>query len=253
MSLHRSLSMHSAREAVPRRPSRRHVSLILLSMAALTIGTCAAAQAASDPKLDRVLSAMDKAAAAFRSAEAAFEWDQFQKVVNDTDVQKGKVYYRRQGGDIQMAADITDPDKKSVLYSEGKISIYQPKIEQVTQYDATKNRAALESFLVLGFGGSGHDLLDAYEVKYAGSEQAGGVNAEKLELVPKSATVRNNVERIVLWIDPARGVSVQQQFFQPGGDYRLTKYSDIKVNEKIPDTAFKLKTTGKTKTVAPQG
>ena len=57
----------------------------------------------------------------------------------------------------------------------------------------------------------------------------------------------------LLWIDPARGVSVQQQLVEPSGDYRLTKYSDIEVNQKIPDTVFKLKTTGRTKTVSPQG
>ena len=71
-----------------------------------------------------------------------------------------------------------------------------------------------------------------------------GMDAAKLELVPKAAKVRNNVDHIVLWIDPARGISVQQQFFfGPSGDYRLAKYSEIKVNEKIPDAVFKLKTT----------
>jgi len=229
------------------------VVLGLIVLSVLMVPVYLSAQSAGDPKLDHVLSAMDKNAAAFRTAEADFEWDQFQKVVNETDVQKGEVHYRRQGKDIQMMADISDPDKKTVLYSDGKISIYQPKIEQVTQYDAAKNRSALESFLVLGFGGGGHDLLNSYDVKYAGSEQVGSVNAEKLELVPKSASVRNNVERILLWIDPARGVSVQQQFFQPGGDYRLTKYSNIQLNQKISDNVFKLKTTGKTKIVSPQG
>jgi len=228
------------------------VLMAVLSLAGLVAPTCARAQSA-DPKLQSVLAAMDKASAGFRSAEANFEWDQYQKVVNDTDIQKGKVYYRRQGSDIQMAADITEPDKKSVLYSEGKISIYQPKIEQVTQYDATKNRAALESFLVLGFGGTSHELMNSYDVKYAGAEAIAGIQAEKLELVPKSPAVRNNVERIVLWIDPARGISVQQQFFQPGGDYRLTKYSDLQLNQKISDSAFKLKTNAKTKMVSPQG
>ena len=51
---------------------------------------------------------------------------------------------------------------------------------------------------------------------------------------------------IILWIDPARGVSLQQQFFQQGGDYRLSKYSDIQLNRKIPDSVFKLKTDNKT-------
>jgi hypothetical protein len=50
---------------------------------------------------------------------------------------------------------------------------------------------------------------------------------------------------IVLWIGVG-GVSVQQQFFQQGGDYRLSKYSDIQLNHKLPDSVFKLKTDGKT-------
>jgi outer membrane lipoprotein-sorting protein len=228
------------------------VVVAVLSFPFLMAPLGARAQSA-DPKLESVLAAIDKASAEFRSAEANFEWDQYQKVVNDTDVQKGKVYYRRQGSDIQMAADITEPDRKSVLYRDGKISIYQPKIEQVTQYDATKNRAALESFLVLGFGGTSHDLMNSYVVKYSGSEPIAGINTEKLELVPKATAVRNNVERIILWIDLARGISVQQQFFQPGGDYRLTKYSSLQLNQKISDNAFKLKTNAKTKIVSPQG
>jgi outer membrane lipoprotein-sorting protein len=203
--------------------------------------------------LERVLAAMDKAAAGFRTTEADFVWDQFQKVVNDHDTQNGKVYFRRQGQEIQMAADITEPAKKYVLFSSGKVQVYQPGINQVTEYNIVKNRAELESFLVLGFGGSGRDLVKQYEVKYLGSESAQGVNAEKLQLIPKSVKVRNNVERILLWIDPARGISVQQQFFEPSGDFRLTKYSNIQLNQKIPDAVFKIKPDGKTKTVSPQG
>ena len=103
--------------------------------------------------------------------------------------------------------------------------------------------------------GSGHDLLKSYDVRLLGSEALNGVNAEKLELIPKSERLRNNfIARILLWIDPARGISVQQQFFQPQGDYRLTKYSEVQVNgKKIPDEVFKLKTTGKTQTVSPRG
>jgi outer membrane lipoprotein-sorting protein len=203
--------------------------------------------------LERVLAEMDAAAKNFRSTEANFVWDQYQKVIDETDTQKGKIYFRRQDGEIQMAADIAEPDKKYILYSGGKVQVYQPKIDQVTEYNPGKNRSDLESFLVLGFGGSGHDLLKSYEVKSLGSETVNGTAAAKLELIPKSPRLRNNIARILLWIDPARGVSVQQQFFEPSGDYRLAKYSDIQVNQKLPDNIFKLKTTGKTRVVSPQG
>jgi outer membrane lipoprotein-sorting protein len=225
------------------------LTAIIVSVLLAPIGRAQANSAG----VERVLAEIDTASKSFRSAEASFVWDQYQKVIDETDTQKGRIYFRRQDGEIQMAADISEPDKKYILYSGGKVQVYQPKIDQVTEYNPGKNRSDLESFLVLGFGGSGHDLLKSYDVKSLGSETVGGVEAAKLELIPKSARLRNNIARILLWIDPARGVSVQQQFFEPGGDYRLAKYSDIQLNQKLPDNAFKLKTTSKTKVVSPQG
>jgi outer membrane lipoprotein-sorting protein len=226
---------------------------IVLAAAAWFCVTCTFAAAQADPNLQKVLSQMDSAAANFRSAQADFVWEQYFKVVDDHDSQKGTVYYRRSGKDIQMMADITEPPKQ-VLFTGGKVEMYEPKLKRVTTYEAGKNREAMESFLVLGFGGSGRDMLKTFEVKFVGNENVAGVNAAKLELVPKSERVRGIFAKIWLWIDPAQGISVQQQFFEPSGDYRLARYSNLKLNQKIADSAFKLKTTGDTQFVSgPKG
>lgn len=203
--------------------------------------------------LEAALNAMDKAAANFHTAECDFVWDQYQRVVDDHDLQNGVMYFRRQGDDVQMAADITSPVKKYILFTGNLVSVYQPSIEQVTEYNPGKNKADVESFLVLGFGGRGHDLEKSFDVNYAGMEEVQGVNADKLELTPKSARVKSMFQTITLWIDPARGVSVQQKFLEPSGDYRLTKYSNIAINHKISGDVFKLKTTGHTKVIRPNG
>jgi len=214
----------------------------------------ASAQTPDSDELQRVLSKMDQVAANFRTTQAAFVWNQYQKVVDETDTQKGTVYFRRSGNEIQMAADISDPTSpKYVLFTDSKVEVFQPRIDQVTRYNTGKDRATIESFLVLGFGGSGRDLVRSFDVKYLGTEKVGGVDTANIELVPKSSKVRNTFDHIWLWIDPSRGVSVQQQLFEPSGDYRLAKYSDIQLNQKIPDSAFRLKTTPKTKVVSPQG
>ncbi len=215
------------------------------------------ASAASDTgkaDLEKILSQMDRLAEkpSFY-ASANFVWDQYQKIVDETDTQKGKVFYRRNGNDVQMAADVTEPDPRYVLVADGKIQLYQPKIDQITVYNAGKNREAFESFLLLGFGGGGHEMSKSFDVKYLGTEKIAGIDAAKLDLVPKSDRVRNTFAHIVLWIDPARGVSVQQQLFEPSGDFRLAKYSDIQLNQKVPESVFKIKTTSRTRTVAPQG
>ena len=57
--------------------------------------------------LEAVLNQMDSVAAQFRSAEADFTQDLYQKVVNETDTQAGKVYFRRTGkGETQMSANM---------------------------------------------------------------------------------------------------------------------------------------------------
>ncbi len=215
----------------------------LLLNAVVVVFCCAFAVAQAtggNAQLEKVLNEMDKAAAGFKTAQADFVWDQFTKVVNDHDNQKGTIYFRRESKGVQMAADITQPAKKYVLYVGNTVKVYQPGIDQVNKYDVGKNKADIESFMVLGFGGSGHDLLKSFDVKYGGTEKIGNVDAQKLELTPKSQSLRNNFSRIELWIDPATGMSVQQQLFSPNGDYRLAKYSNIKRNEKISDTVFKL-------------
>jgi outer membrane lipoprotein-sorting protein len=196
---------------------------------------------------------MDTAAANFHTAQADFVWDQYQKVVDEHDLQKGTVYYRRAGENIEMMAEIKEPDPKFVLYKDGKLQIYQPKIEQVMEYPTAANRSEIESYLVLGFGGSGQDLAKSFEVSYQGEESIDGIATWKLQLIPKSEKMRNNFSKIFLWIDLNRGISVQQQFLQTQGDSRLAKYSAIRMPAKIGNDVFRLKTTGKTQFVSPRG
>jgi outer membrane lipoprotein-sorting protein len=239
--------------------ARGRFGLLVLCLAlgaALTAGGFAAApgsEPAQAPSLETVLNQMDTAAASFQSAQADFVWDQYQRVVDETDTQKGKLYFRRAGKEIQMAADISEPDRKYMLFANGKLSVYQPRIDQVMEYDAGKDRESVQTFLVLGFGGRGHDLAKSFTVKLAGVEMVDGVRTVKLELVPKSAKARSIFDHVMLWVDAERGVSLQQKAWEASGDYRLAHYANIRLNQKIPEDVFQLKTTSKTKVLRPQG
>jgi outer membrane lipoprotein-sorting protein len=208
------------------------------------------AGAAANGELDAVLSQMDRAAQDFKSVQADFQWDQYTKVVNDTDVQKGQLYLQRHGKDVEAGVLITDPSKKQVVFKDGKVRMYEPKIDQITERPVGKNKSDVESFMRLGFGESGHDLLKSYEVKWGGWENIDGVRTAKLELAANpSSSVHDIFPRIIWWIDPQRDVSIRQQLFQPAGDYRLAHYSNIKVNAKPSRDFFQIQTTSKTRKV----
>jgi outer membrane lipoprotein-sorting protein len=237
--------------------------VIALACSLLVFAAVPQPKPADSGNLEAVLKKMDAAAASFRTTQAEFEWDTYEKVIDEIDdVETGTIYYRRSGKEIEMMADVKmagsdltklKPEPKYVLFSKGKIRMYQPKPDLVTEFNLGKNRADLESYVVLGFGGSGQDLVKTFDVAYVGPETINGIATAKLKLVPKSEKVRNTYKEIFLWIDLDKGISVQQQAFQPGGNYRLAKYSSIRVNEKINDDVFKLKTTSKTQTITPTG
>ncbi|HXU17153.1 MAG TPA: outer membrane lipoprotein carrier protein LolA [Terriglobales bacterium] len=199
--------------------------------------------------LDQVLRRMDESAAKFRNAQADFVWTPYNSVINETEApDKGKIYFRKVDNETQMAATIQPPDDRQIVFTGGKVQVYQPKTKLLDVYDASAHKAEVESFLVLGFGSSGEDLRKSFEVKYVGDEKIGSVQTEHLQLTPLAEKVKKSFPRIDLWIDP-QGLSLRQQLFQTGGDYRLADYSNIRLNEKIPDSAFKIKTSGPTKTV----
>ena len=199
--------------------------------------TCSRSHAAD---LDKVLAQMDAASAKFRNAQADFVWDNYTKVVDDHEKQSGTIYFDRSGGQTLMAALIQQPDKKTVLYKGSKLYFYQPSIDQLTVFNAGQNQAQYESFLTLGFGGSGKDLAATWEINDLGAETIDGVATEKLDLKGKQANVRKMFDHVTIWVDPARAVTLRQQFFYPSGDMRTCFFTAIKQNGKLPQSVFEV-------------
>ncbi|MGA7859603.1 MAG: outer membrane lipoprotein-sorting protein [Terracidiphilus sp.] len=198
--------------------------------------------------LQRVLHQLDVAAAGFHTTSADFEFDSVQTdPFPDTDVQKGQVFYEREGKSFKMAAHIREVNGKPVpkvyTYADGVFKLDEPMIDQVTTF---KKAGKFESYVMLGFGASGKDLADKWDIKYLGQEPIDGVKTDKLELVAKDPTVRRNLPKVTIWLDPERGISLKQVFDEGQGQSRTCHYFNIKVNQSLPGDAFKFKTDSKT-------
>jgi outer membrane lipoprotein-sorting protein len=198
--------------------------------------------------LKSVLAKLDAAAANFHTTSADFQFDTVQTdPVPDTEVQKGTVYYSRKGSSFEMGVHIHEvnsrPVPKVMVVSGGQFQLYERLTNQVTRSNKVSK---YESYLVLGFGASGKDLEQKWNVKYLDSETLNGVKVEKLELIAKDPEVLKIFPKVTIWVDPARGVSLKQYFDQGSGQSRTCSYTNIKVNQALPADAFTFKTDSKT-------
>ena len=196
--------------------------------------------------LDEVLHQMDEASAKFKSAEADLKKDSYERVVKDTTTETGSVYFLRKGSSTEMGLKINPPNARFVEYRNGVGRIFDPGTNHLTE----ARSAQYESFLTLGFGGRGSDLKNAWNVTDEGSEPlsdgSATVSVEKLDLVAKDPSARTTFSHITMWVDPARGVLLKQQFFSPSGDIYTSTYSHIRYNQKVDTSAYAIKTNKST-------
>jgi len=225
----------------------RHITVALLAIA---LSPIAASAQAKPGDLDAVLRQMDAASAKFKSAEADFRWDFFELVVKETTTQNGSIFFLKNAGKLEMGAKIQPPQAKFVEYRNGIVRMLDPVSNHLTVLNGTRNQAQYESFLTLGFGGSGTDLAHAWTITDGGSETlsdgAKQVETRKLDLVSKDPNVRNTFSHITIWVDPTRAISLRQQFFTPAGDYRTATYTNIRYNQPVDTKPFAIKTNSKT-------
>jgi outer membrane lipoprotein-sorting protein len=211
--------------------------------AALTLAPLAAPmQAPAQSQLNSVLSQMDAASARFKNAQANVRYDNYTRVVNDHDIETGSIYIERTGTAEQMGAVFYNvgPDNKPastpariVSFDGPTLRIFTVGTNQVDLFKAGANQAKYDSFLTLGFGGSGKDLQRIWDITDQGPDTIDGVKTEKLDLVSKDAGVKNMFTHITIWIDPTRGVSLKQIFYAPNGDNRIATYSNIRLNGNV--------------------
>ena len=221
----------------------------------LVLGAAAGLQAqAPSPQLAAVLTQMDASSRTFQSANADFAWAFYQRIVHDTTRQQGAMYIERgKSGSVSLGTTVYDLDangkplptpSKIIDFSNGVARLYSPAEKQVDQFKAGANQANFESFLSLGFGGSGTEIAKAWQITDNGPEtltEAGHpVKTEKLTLVSKDASVRDTVKQVTVWVDPTRDISLKQIFLLPNGDSRTAVYTDVRLNGKINKKPYEI-------------
>ncbi len=194
-----------------------------------------------DP-LTAVFARMDRAAAHFKDLTADMRKVSYMAVLKEETVDVGTIAVKvPKRYEYRMLIKFTQPDEKQVQLSGTKVDVYYPKTRIDQDMDLGKtNRDMIEKFVLLGFGSNSKDLQAAYTIQFGGPETVAGQKTTRLELVPKNQELANQFPKFELWISDETGISVQQKMYQRGGDYSLATYTNMKINQNLPDSAVRL-------------
>lgn len=194
-------------------------------------------QAPAKITLEYVLSMMDHAAQDFKSLTAAIEQVKYTAVVRDKSTETGEIFVRK---DAKVRIDFQSPDPRTILRNGDNVYIYTPKINRVEEYNIGKNRATVDQYLALGFGTRTDALKKNYDIVLTGEEEFDGHEAAVLEMTPKSQEQKKQISKVVMWIDEASWLPVQQKFVETGsGDYLMSRFTKVMKNLKLGDGKFK--------------
>jgi outer membrane lipoprotein-sorting protein len=217
---------------------------------AFTVGL--AAHPTSPDSLEIVLERMDRTAASFKTFSADLRSVAHTAVIDDDEVSTGTILLKRTSRGIDMLMELNTPDRKAIALHGQKAELYYPKIKTIEEYDISRYRALADQFLLIGFGTSGKELAQAYNMRVVGTDQVAGLQATRLELVPKSPDVLKNVKKLELWIPESADYPAQQKFYLAAGDYKLATYTNVKKNPPLTDSDLKLRVPRDAKRVFPQ-
>lgn len=224
----------------------------LIPFALIAAAVAAAEQPQPGAGLAPVFARIDRAAAGFKGLSAHVRHLTHTDFVNDDSVDEGTIKLKRpKPNDTRVLIEFTQPDPKSLFFQGKKLDIYYPKMDTVDEYDLGKNRDVVDQYLLLGFGSTSKELQDAYDIRLLGAENISGEPATKIELIPKSKDVLQQVKKFELWISDSKGLPAQLKFY-PSGQYVIFTYTDIKVNPPLAESELKLQLKKSTKKHFPQ-
>jgi len=113
--------------------------------------------------LDQIFSHMNESAKHLKTLSAELEYTKVTVLVNDFSTESGQMYFRNaKSPDILI--DFKKPAPKVILFRKDKAEIYQPKINQVQEFDLSKHSGLIQQFLLLGFGTNPKELQKVYQV-----------------------------------------------------------------------------------------
>ncbi|HVR28014.1 MAG TPA: outer membrane lipoprotein carrier protein LolA [Thermoanaerobaculia bacterium] len=216
---------------------RSFVPYLVLLVAAVAI---AVAQA-PDPR-DTSLSSVERLRAliarmkieqkSFATLVASFEQETSSEMLVETERSKGTFYYEAPD---KVRWQYDEPTPKVIVINGQELVTWYQDLRRAERVHVGRYSDAV--FKYLGASGSIETLMDYFSLRI---DFPKGDEPYRIDLVPRYKRVEKRLKEMSLAIDGRLFIPIELSYVEPNGDSTEYAFTDLRVNEPLPDSYFVL-------------
>ena len=151
----------------------------------------------------------------------------------DDPAERGRLYLERsRRGETKVRLEITTPETRILISTNGGYLLYQPRIKQAVEGDLSGGgKRALFSGLLTGSSESARQLERDYVV-----EQLDGTHL-RFQAKPDAEV---HCQQIDLWLDPRSGLPARQSCREANQSIITISLTEIEVDGELPEGVFEI-------------
>ena len=176
--------------------------ILSIAVAAIVAAIGLAGSPAEAQVMPPVLLKLEQAGKNLKSLQAGISQQKQDRVLGVKENSTGSLLYKAgAAGTERVLLTYTSPIPETVSAGGEKVTIYQPKLNQlfVTSRKAGVNKNRSLGFLGLAYSDAAQQLRDRYTITLLGEDMVNGQMATQIQLDPKDTS--DGVQGIILWVD----------------------------------------------------
>lgn len=186
-------------------------------------------------KLDEILANMQKAASNITTIQAKMDQIKRDPQIGGLEKYSGQVFFKHVAkGNDKVKIVYSTPKGQTIWVVGETITLYQAEINQAitTTRSAAASKGDEFAFIATPYS-SVPELKRQYNIVYVGDDQS----LAKLDLTPKA---KSSIQKLTLWVDQTSWLPVRYTVLESNGTPTTFTLSDVKKNQGISDSTFKV-------------
>jgi outer membrane lipoprotein-sorting protein len=192
----------------------------------------AAAKVADPGSLDEVIKKVQEQQRKTTTLQADFRQEKELALLSKPEVSTGTFVYSKPNN-VLWSYDA--PKRVQMLIANGTLTTYYPDLNKVEKLDVQRFQDRI--FKYMGATGAIDELARYFDFTFTNKPSE---PAYALDLKPKTGAVSKRVQRIKLWIDKKTYLTTKIEYVEGDGDITRYEFTNIKVNQPIPQGRFVL-------------